>query len=78
MVTRKSMAAVGADLAVVIDSGCCIRIHPRTTLRDACSLARVKVGDEVRVEGAGTLGQHGREISMEERARPVDGGPAGS
>jgi hypothetical protein len=67
MVAGEGMAAGGADLAVVINPNGCIRIHPRTTLRDASLLARLKVGDEVRVEGAGTLGQHGKEISMDER-----------
>ena len=59
MVAGKTMAAGGADLAMVIDHSGRIRRRLRTTLRDACSRTRLKVRGEVRVEGAGTLGQHG-------------------
>ena len=59
MVAGKTMTAGGADLAMVINRTTSIRKRLRTTLRDACSRARAKVGGEVRVKGAGTLGQHG-------------------
>jgi hypothetical protein len=59
MVAAKNMPAVGTDLAMMIDGSGGIRSRLRTTLRDDRSRARLKVGDEVRVEGAGTLGQHG-------------------
>jgi hypothetical protein len=59
MVAGETMAAGGADLAMVIDWSGGIRRWLRTTLRDARLRARLKVGDEVRIEGAGTLGQHG-------------------
>ena len=59
MVAGKTMAARWADLAMVIDRDGTIRRRPRTTLRDAWSRVSLKVSREVRVEGAGTLGQHG-------------------
>jgi hypothetical protein len=59
MVAGKAMAAGGADLAMVIDRSGSILRPLRTTLRDARSRARLKVGGEVRIEGAGTFGQHG-------------------
>jgi hypothetical protein len=59
MVARETMAAGGANLAMVIDRSGGMRRGLRTTLRDACSRARLKVRGEVRIEGAGTLGQHG-------------------
>jgi hypothetical protein len=63
MMACETMAAGGADLAMVIDRSCGIRRGLRTTLRDACSTAGLKVGGEVRdevgVKGTGTLGQHG-------------------
>jgi hypothetical protein len=59
MVAGETMAAGGADLGMMIDRSGRIRGRLRTTLRDARSRARLKFGGEVRVEGAGTLGQHG-------------------
>jgi hypothetical protein len=55
VVAGETIAAGGADLTMVIDRSGSIRKRLRTTLRDACSRARLKV----RIEGAGTLGQHG-------------------
>ena len=57
VVAGQTMAAGGADLAVMIDGGS-YRSGLRTTLQiDARS--RTKIRDEIGVEGAGTLGQHG-------------------
>jgi hypothetical protein len=59
MVAGETMAAGGANLAMVIDRSGSMRRGLRTTLRDARTRARLKVGGEVRIEGARTLGQHG-------------------
>jgi len=59
VVAGETMAAGGADLAMVIDRSGILRRGLRTTLRDACSRVELKVGGEVGVKGAGTLGQHG-------------------
>ena len=59
MMAGETMAAGGADLAMVIDRSGSILRGLRTTLRDACSRAGLKVRGEVGVKGAGTLRQHG-------------------
>jgi hypothetical protein len=59
MVPGETIAAGGADLAMVIDRSGRIRRGLRTTLRDAGSTAGLKVRGEVGVEGARTLRQHG-------------------
>jgi hypothetical protein len=59
MVAGEAMPASGTDLAMVIDRDGSIRRQLRTTLRDARSRVRLKLGLEIGIEGAGTLGQHG-------------------
>jgi hypothetical protein len=58
VVAGQTMAAGGADLAVMIDRGS-DRSGLRTTLSQIHARSRTKIRDEIGVEGAGTLGQHG-------------------
>src|SRR3954469_18243630 len=67
MVPAEDVAAGGTHLAVMLDSR--PRCAARPMLWDGAGRIVRIPGSKIRIEGARTLGQHGRQISMELRAR---------